>query len=76
MASPPAPAARNPMTDVLQEAGELHRALQPLEDRARALASELPAGDPDQAAAEKLLTALSAATEAAFALGNQQDPTG
>lgn len=64
------------MTDVLQEAGELHRALQPLEDRARALVGGLAAGDPDHSAAEKLLAAISAATEAAFALGNRQDPTG
>ncbi len=64
------------MTDVLQEAGELHRALQPLEDRARALAGEVTPGDPDREAVGKLLAALSAATEAAFALGNRQDPTG
>jgi len=64
------------MTDVLKEAGELHRALQPLEDRARALVGDLAPGDADRAAAEKLLTAVSAATEAAFALGNRHDPTG
>jgi hypothetical protein len=64
------------MTDVLQEAGELHRALQPLEDRARALAGEVPAGDPDHDGVKKLLAAVSAATEAAFALGNRHDPTG
>jgi hypothetical protein len=64
------------MTDVLQEAGELHRALQPLEDRARALAGEVGAEDPDHGAVEKLLATLSAATEAAFALGNRHDPTG
>jgi urease accessory protein UreE len=64
------------MTDVLQAAGELHRALQPLEDRARTLAAEVPAGDPDHDAVQKLLAAVAGATEAAFALGNRHDPTG
>ncbi len=64
------------MTDVLQEAGELHRALQPLEDRARALAGKVAADDPDRDAVEHLLGTIAAATGAAFALGNRQDPTG
>lgn len=64
------------MTDVLREAGELHRALQPLEDRVRALAGNLAADDPDRPAVEHLLGAIAAATGAAFALGNRQDPTG
>jgi hypothetical protein len=64
------------MSDVLRVAGELHRALQPLEDRARALAADVSEGDPDREAVEALLGAVSAATEAAFALGNRHDPTG
>lgn len=64
------------MSDVLKEADELHLALQPLEDRARELAASLPEGHPDHAAAAALLTALSAATARAFALGNRHDPTG
>jgi hypothetical protein len=64
------------MTDVLAEAGALHRELQPLEDRARRLAEALADDDLNRHAAADLVAAVSAATKAAFALGNQQDPTG
>lgn len=64
------------MTDVLAEAAGLHRALQPLEDRARELLGSLPEDHPDRGAAEALLEALRSASERAFALGNRQDPTG
>jgi FixJ family two-component response regulator len=64
------------MSDVLAEAGSLHRELQPLEDRARQLAESLADDDLNRHAADDLAKALSAATRAAFALGNSQDPTG
>lgn len=64
------------MPDVLSEAGALHRELQPLEDRARALAERVGEEDPRHAAVAELVQALAAASNRAFALGNRHDPTG
>jgi len=62
--------------DVLKEAIALHRELQPLEDRARALAERVEPDDPRHAAVGELARSLAAASNQAFALGNRHDPTG
>jgi len=62
--------------DVLSEVNTLHRELQPLEDRARALADRLGPEDARHAAVTELARSLAAAGKQAFALGNRHDPTG
>jgi len=62
--------------DVLSEVNALHRELQPLEDRARALAERMDPEDPRHGAVAELARTVGAAGEQAFALGNRHDPTG